>query len=275
MQAHSHKMKSHASNDGNISLDRVQFPKALFLTKKLFVPLIKVMAITYFCILVYVDPLGSSTNPARSCSQISQDRPSGNYWIQSNSGSAPFQVYCETSSRNCSCNTNTDPSQDCPAGLSLKTQTVRLCGKRMGGAAGCVETSFETYGVEYSHVCGRIKAYQDGAPDAFVPGVNRGIDSGYVYGISLTYGLSPRQHIWTFVCAIDEVVRPEGSPCPCAHELSNPELFSFVPEFVGNNYFCDTAASDLYQIKFYPDDPLWDGQGCKANSTCCEFNTPP
>jgi hypothetical protein len=26
---------------------------------------------------------------------------------------------------------------------------------------------------------------------------------------------------------------------------------------------------------FYADDPLWDGQGCGPNSTCCTFNNPP
>jgi len=26
---------------------------------------------------------------------------------------------------------------------------------------------------------------------------------------------------------------------------------------------------------FYSDDPLWDGQGCGATSTCCQFNNPP
>ena len=27
--------------------------------------------------------------------------------------------------------------------------------------------------------------------------------------------------------------------------------------------------------RYYADDPLWEGQGCGGNSTCCEFNTPP
>ena len=172
----------------------------------------------------------------------------------------------------------TDPNQTCPAGLSLKELTLHVCGKPERAPGGCVETSFETHGVEYSRVCGRIKAYQDGAPDSFFPTFLDGhtIDDGYVDGISLTYGRSPRHHIWTFACAIDEVVRETFvTPCPCSHELSNPNLETFVPEFIGNNYFCDTAASDHFQIKFYPDDPLWDGQGCKAESTCCEFNTPP
>jgi len=26
---------------------------------------------------------------------------------------------------------------------------------------------------------------------------------------------------------------------------------------------------------FYPNDPLWDGDGCKPSNTCCTFNNPP
>ena len=26
---------------------------------------------------------------------------------------------------------------------------------------------------------------------------------------------------------------------------------------------------------YYPDEPLFDGQGCGPDSTCCQFNTPP
>ena len=28
-------------------------------------------------------------------------------------------------------------------------------------------------------------------------------------------------------------------------------------------------------IHFFPDDPLWDGDGCTAGSRCCSFNNPP
>jgi len=49
-----------------------------------------------------------------------------------------------------------------------------------------------------------------------------------------------------------------------------------IPTFVGNNYFCDTGNITYNgQNIFYPDDPLWDGQGCGPSSTCCSFNSPP
>ncbi len=44
-------------------------------------------------------------NPARSCNDISQDRPSGEYWIAANSTSSPVQVYCDMIRTSCSCNT--------------------------------------------------------------------------------------------------------------------------------------------------------------------------
>ena len=44
---------------------------------------------------------------------------------------------------------------------------------------------------------------------------------------------------------------------------------------VGSNYFCDTGANMAYGLKFYKDDPLWDGAGCEGSSTCCSFNNPP
>ena len=234
-------------------------------------------------------PLGSSENPATSCKQISQDRPSGEYWIQPTNTSDPRQVFCDTSPRNCSCNSvgrwarvanidMTDPNQNCPNGFRLVSRTEpprRMCGRP--GPIGCVSTTFSTHGIEYSRVCGRVIGYQDNTPDAFeayATGAATSIDSYYVGGASLTHGQSPRQHIWTFACAIDEVEsHNKDNSCPC---IKPEEAFnSAIPSFVGQDYFCDTGARSSFQFIFYPDDPLWDGQGCEGTSTCCEFNNPP
>ncbi len=78
--------------------------------------------------------LGTINNPASSCSDIPQDRPSGEYWIATNSTSSPVQVYCDLNRTSCSCNTTggwtrvanldmTDPNQNCPEGLRLETRT--------------------------------------------------------------------------------------------------------------------------------------------------------
>ncbi len=62
----------------------------------------------------------------------------------------------------------------------------------------CAHVNYSTDAFKYSKVCGKIKAYHSGTPDAFhrISAVN--IDSNYVDGISLTHG-RPRKHIWTFL----------------------------------------------------------------------------
>ena len=39
-------------------------------------------------------------------------------------------------------------------------------------------------------------------------------------------------------------------------------LSQYHAPYVGSDYFCDTASKSRYQHVFYPNDPLWDGQGC-------------
>ncbi len=227
---------------------------------------------------------GTINNPANSCSDIPQDRPSGEYWIATGS---PVQVYCDMNRTSCSCNTAggwmrvanldmTDPNQNCPEGLRLVTRTeppLHTCGRE---GPGCTSTTYSTYGVEYSKVCGRIIAYQNNTLDAFTPyfiNISLSIDDVYVDGVSLTYGQSPRQHIWTFAGAVDET-RSDAHVCPCTRpDLPYPRV---VPPFIGQDYFCETGSLQRFIYNtFYSDDPLWDGQGCGGTSTCCEFNNPP
>jgi hypothetical protein len=94
---------------------------------------------------------------------------------------------------------------------------------------------FPTQSIQYSQVCGRIIGYQVGQPQAFVLENNnqpQTIDGPYVDGVSLTYG-SPRQHIWTFANALDEVDGyNDHSRCSCT-DSSCPNT---TPSFVGNDY---------------------------------------
>ena len=234
--------------------------------------------------------LGSPENPAASCKDISQDMPSGEYWIQTNSTNSTIQVYCDTSHRNESCSSNTggwmrvvnlnmnDPTQQCPDGLTLTTRSqppLRTCGRSMPYSATCSSAFFQTHGVRYSYVHGRVIGYQYGQTTAFATYYHqRGttIDSGYLDGFSLTYGQSPRQHIWTFVGATDET-RSDMWVCPCTRPDLN--FTGSVPPFIGNDYFCDTGSREQAVYTLYANDPLWDGQGCGSASTCCEFNNPP
>ena len=131
------------------------------------------------------------------------------------------------------------------------------------------------YSWYFRQVCGKIIAYQDAGTDAFWRDnpVND-IDGNYIDGISLTHGSSPRQHIWTFAAALDEVGTVPRFTCPCTN-TNLAALAKRPPSFVGSDYFCDTGSTNQWAYTFYPDDPLWDGAGCGPANTCCSLNNPP
>ena len=110
--------------------------------------------------------------------------------------------------------------------------------------AGCSSAYLDVHGVEYSRVCGKIIGYEQNTPDAFIPYYhNRAItiDDVYVDGISLTHGQNPRKHIWTFAVALHEVTTSyPHALCPCTNIHNHITIQ--IPPYVGNDYFCDTAA---------------------------------
>ena len=167
----------------------------------------------------------------------------------------------------------TDTSYNCPTGLSLTSYSKRTCGRSHTTEGGCSSTTFSVGGLPYSRVCGRIRGYQFGSPDAFYS-QNRGIDSYYVDGVSLTHGgAGSRQHIWTFAAGLTEVDTGLLSPrCPC-----DTHNYNLVPIFLGDNFFCESGVNSgqLSPYILYPDDVLWDGQNCTSISTCCQLNNPP
>ena len=55
----------------------------------------------------------------------------------------------------------TNTSQQCPSGMNLISSPKRLCDITSNG---CVSNNFTVHGVEYSHMCGRIIAYQKNRP---------------------------------------------------------------------------------------------------------------
>ena len=163
----------------------------------------------------------------------------------------------------------TNTSQNCPSGLSLTSSPKRVCDIT---SSGCVSNDFDVYGAQYSHICGRVIGYQKSIVEAFYFH-SRGIDAEYVYGVSLTHGQSPRQHIWTFAGALDETAGLSSrSKCPCVNQNLDPT--PTLPAFIGNDYFCDTAFETSWGTvpnyqSIQVSDPLWDGEGCGPTSTCC------
>ena len=166
----------------------------------------------------------------------------------------------------------TDPNAVCPSGWQLISFPKRTCGKTNTLTLSCSPVLFPVIGGEYNKVCGSIIAYQDEQTDAFEAyddGEVTTIDGAYVSGVSLTHG-SPRQHIWTFAAGASEARPTWDDACPCDASISIN-----IPPFVGGDYFCESGANFGSPSGFYPDDPLWDGQGCTFGSTCCSFNNPP
>ena len=224
-----------------------------------------------------LESLGQSCNLAASCAGLLASypsTPSGHYWVKSNNGSA-VRVYCDMT-RSCGGVTggwtrvaelDTNNTTQCPGDLRyLDRDSVTVCGIRIASFPPAFSaTTFNLSGILYSRVCGRIKAYQFGIPEAFHP--TQDIDSVYVDGISLTHG-NPRQHIWTF--AADSNTNSTNCPCSPSHQTTpTPSL-----DFVGEDYFCNTANDDS-SLTYNFDNALWDGDDCIPGNICCSFNSPP
>ena len=221
----------------------------------------------------------SQTNPATSCKviyQCSPTAPSGYYWVRNATGDAT-QVFCEMNTTNCGDITGgwmravyinmTDAANSCPVGLTYYTQSsTRICSSNIS-TGGCTSVNFPTFDVPFTKVCGRALGYQYRHTDAFRDG-NSSIDSYYVEGLSVTHG-TPRNHIWTFAAGYSKNYSKNGN-CPCA----SPYPGRAAPSFVGEKYFCESGNIGPAESQWYLDNPLWDSQGCAANSTSCDRGGP-
>ena len=167
----------------------------------------------------------------------------------------------------------TDPNTNCPSGWQLTGYSKRTCGRANSSSLSCDSVFFPVSGGPYSQVCGKIRAYQYGHPDAFI-GYNyygHTIDSVYVCGVAVTYG-SPRQHLWTFAVGSRENNNPSSrSSRPC-DPPGDP-----VPLFVGKDYFCESGyvLGSGTAYTFHSNDTLWDGRDCHSTSTGCSLHNPP
>ena len=220
-------------------------------------------------------------SPLASCSSVSMDSASGYYWVKSSDGD-PVEVFCDTSGP-CGIPGSwmkvvkldiENQSSTCPKSMCLNTDVKRFC-KICTFAPSCSSDIFSTENVPYSKVCGKIIAYQVGTPNAFFLGLNqtsKSINEIYVDGVSLTHG-RPRKHIWTFAADhTEDLSYIRGCPCN-SHFQSTPIN---LPDFVGSDYFCDTADKKGLQFNvIFTGNLLWDGTGCGPFNSCCSFNNPP
>ena len=166
-----------------------------------------------------------------------------------------------------------DPTHQCPPGFGLHTSNcIRACGRPSGTSGGCqAQVFFSPPSKGYKEVCGKVIGYQYYSTDAFYHKEGQTIDSHYVDGVSLTYGLCPRKHIWTFASGYSDSIA-DGSNCPCSS--GSPQT---VPPFVGNDFFCESGCSESsVSQKLYTSDPLWDGNGCGSlEQDCCNVSDLP
>ena len=121
-------------------------------------------------------PPGCNPPRNRSCQEILHcfpSAPSGYHEIRVPNGSL-VQVYCDMEGTNCGgqggwmrvAHVNMSQSgASCPQGLTQKVKSgLTLCGQNV---TGCQGTLFSALGHSYSRVCGQLRGYQSGAPDAF------------------------------------------------------------------------------------------------------------
>ena len=219
-----------------------------------------------------------------SCEEINTNWPDSpsDYYLIADTNGHPRHVYCHMESL---CNSQggwmrvaylnmSDHTEECPPGFRLYNQNgIRACGRSTSLAAStCQSVKFPSYSISYSQICGRVIGYQYGSPDAIDPHSirSKSINGAYVDGVSLTHG-NPRQHIWTFIAALQEnYFNLDGRhECPCA-----PNSPVTVPSFMGNDYFCESGCPGHWQTRvFYtnPPDPLWDGKQCGLiEKACCQ-----
>ena len=232
----------------------------------------------------------SQDYPASSCSALPANRPSDYYWILPASGPPAVQLYCDFN-RQCGCDgpstwtrvaflNMSNPDHDCPSNWTTVTSEApfRICGFGRGTpGGGCLSNFYTTLGISYSRVCGRITSYTQGSTEGLQALVIHGntLEENYLDGISLTHGGNgSREHIWSFVSANGEVgIYSPQWVCDCSNVN---QVWPYSTSFIGDDYFCDTGNHDsTFSNLFYPDDPLWDGEGCGPSSTCCDLNNPP
>ena len=173
----------------------------------------------------------------------------------------------------------TDPKTNCPSGWQLTEYSKRTCGRVSSSRRSCDSVFFPVSEGPYSQVCGRIRAYQWGLPNAFRTYIRGGlttIDSAYVSGVAVMYG-SPRQHIWTFANGAwenDTTRRDFNCPSDTAGVIS-------IPPFVGEDYFCESGyvypgyRNRSAEFILHSHDTLWDGRDCHFTSTCCSHQNSP
>ena len=201
--------------------------------------------------------------------------PSGYYSIQP-PGASTVQVYCDMENERCGSKgwtrvAHVDMSnvKSCPGDLRLISSPIQSCGGLP--TAGCASANFSTHGISYSQVCGRLRGYQVGTPNAFGSYTNLANTELVIDGVLISHGKT-RGHIWAYANGYEKVVNDIlNFICPC----TDPRFNGIVPPFIGNDYYCDSAVErGPVSGRFYTT-PLWTGEGCTPPNFCCSHSGMP
>jgi len=178
---------------------------------------------------------------------------------------------------------DTTKGDSCPGDWINDAALSSLCtGKNK--EAGCYSAMFTTNNTSYSKICGQVRGYQKGNPDAFYPHVfarnsstgiiqphmyippvySNTVNGVYVDGVSITLG-NPRKHVWTYAAGWSDDDNRKFSNCPCAG-IS----IQVSPSFVGNNYYCESGNTGVPNSQTLYKDVLWDGKQCLSGNSCCD-----
>ena len=158
----------------------------------------------------------NSHRPPTSCKEAKERNPrsqSGEYLLNSTNGTSNIIAYCYMDEL---CGSGggwtrlaylnmSDSTQNCPSGFRLyQSGGVRACGRPVTNDSSCPSVQFQSNGIRYSQICGRVVGYQYGTTNAFHKSKTDSIKSVYLDGISITRGPS-YQHVWSLVAGIFEV----------------------------------------------------------------------
>ena len=155
-----------------------------------------------------------------------------------------------------------DPDTPCPPPWQQTMYNERpyTCGRPEGSACATVTFS-ETANLEYSKVCGRIKAYQFGtALGSFQSYIQ--VRNDYIFLWSFIAGVTKSQ--------VNSSFQFVTLRCPCdgGYPLSN------------EYYFCESLIEEdnpgtKYDNHFFHNEVLWDEAGCSSSGDCCSrFDSP-
>ena len=200
--------------------------------------------------------------------------PSGYYSIHPPGASTAEPVYCDMENERCGskgwtrvAHVDVPNDKSCPGDLTFNDSSpIQTC--RGLTTIGCASANFPSRGISYSQVCGRVRGYQVGQPDAFGPYVNNPANADLIMdGVLISHG-ERQEHVWAYAIGWQKFPSTpflESRICPCA----SPRFSGVVPPFIGNDYYCDSAVdSNAVPGRFY-NTTMWTGEGCTPPNFCC------